>query len=477
MSALSELFQDIADAIRSKTGNSGKMKPIDFPNEILNIEAGGSVDSNLVKYVTFMSEDGTSELFEMPVLNGDDCKDPVTHGDIDKPTKESTNTTNYTHNGWSLVSGGGADKNALKTVVEDRSVYSAFAESVRYYTVNFYDEDGVTLLYTMEVTYRSDVSDYVPNKKDGYVFAGWTVDVTNITSDVDTVAIWEEETRGVIGKAAFSMQEWQSSKDYDTINHNVIYSPDGTKLFVETGGEVIMFDATVHPPTYLAKVSFLASSYTWAKAGAMHISADSKYLTVGRNSKSNAPYSSIGVYEIGDTSLTLVSNNYGSTNEDVASMAYTPDEKEMYCLRRSLTWVYGSVFDVKDGVLTRDSDKSNSFNTACKVSLSSNDKRAGLAMSKDGTKLFQVSTMGVKVYDLTNNFTDISSSCISSSLTNADYAEVSPDGRYLILGNSFTTSSSDQFEVFDMETLDSNGKYTKIITGTYSKYGNCYDYC
>lgn len=42
MSALSELFQDIADAIRSKTGNSGKMKPIDFPNEILNIEAGGS---------------------------------------------------------------------------------------------------------------------------------------------------------------------------------------------------------------------------------------------------------------------------------------------------------------------------------------------------------------------------------------------------------------------------------------------------
>lgn len=48
MSALSDLFQDIADAIRTKTGNTGTMKPIDFPNAISNIEAGGGGGSGTV---------------------------------------------------------------------------------------------------------------------------------------------------------------------------------------------------------------------------------------------------------------------------------------------------------------------------------------------------------------------------------------------------------------------------------------------
>ena len=193
MLALSELFQDIADAIRSKTGNSGKMKPIDFPNEILNIEAGGSVDSNLVKYVTFMSEDGTSELFEMPVLNGDDCKDPVTHGDIEKPTKESSNTENFVYSGWSLRSYGSADTAALKSVTDDRVVYSAFAGSVRYYTVNFYSETGV-LHESVQVTYGGTATPTAMPEKAGHYVSGWMPSNENITADTDCYAVWEKET-------------------------------------------------------------------------------------------------------------------------------------------------------------------------------------------------------------------------------------------------------------------------------------------
>lgn len=40
--ALGKLFADIADAIRSKTGETGKMKPMEFPTEILSIAGGSS---------------------------------------------------------------------------------------------------------------------------------------------------------------------------------------------------------------------------------------------------------------------------------------------------------------------------------------------------------------------------------------------------------------------------------------------------
>lgn len=39
---LGDLFQDIADAIRTKTGDTAAMKPIAFPQSILSIESGGS---------------------------------------------------------------------------------------------------------------------------------------------------------------------------------------------------------------------------------------------------------------------------------------------------------------------------------------------------------------------------------------------------------------------------------------------------
>lgn len=57
MSALSKLFQDTANAIREKTGDTGTMKPADFPNKILSIEAGGTPAEKYV--VTAVDYDGT----------------------------------------------------------------------------------------------------------------------------------------------------------------------------------------------------------------------------------------------------------------------------------------------------------------------------------------------------------------------------------------------------------------------------------
>lgn len=46
--ALTELFDNIADAIRTKTGGSATMKPSEFPENIFGIEGGGGEDLTAV---------------------------------------------------------------------------------------------------------------------------------------------------------------------------------------------------------------------------------------------------------------------------------------------------------------------------------------------------------------------------------------------------------------------------------------------
>ena len=180
---LGKLFNDIANSIRNKTGNTETIKPIDFPAQIDSIMGGGAEGCVIV---TFMN--GDEVLLTRPVYIGDDCPNPLTQGRIDTPTKESTVDTVYTYSGWSLTDGGSADTNSFSNVTEDRTVYAAYTESVRYYTVNFYD--GETLLKTEQVAYGGSSS--YTYRKDNHVFNGWNPEPTNITGDLDCYGAWEE---------------------------------------------------------------------------------------------------------------------------------------------------------------------------------------------------------------------------------------------------------------------------------------------
>jgi hypothetical protein len=51
---LENLFSDIANAIRSKSGENDTMKPIDFPANILELSSGGGGDEGFAT-VTFMN--------------------------------------------------------------------------------------------------------------------------------------------------------------------------------------------------------------------------------------------------------------------------------------------------------------------------------------------------------------------------------------------------------------------------------------
>lgn len=246
---LGELFQKIADAIREQTGETGTMKPADFPGAILGIEAGsditlidniditpdfshgnqfivaqegyavkgatilkpetlipenvakgveiagvvgtmggggGSSADVRVKYVTFMN--GATELIKYPVIVGDTCHDPVTNNSIPAPTKESTAQYTYEHNGWSLTDGGDASVSALTNVTEDRTVYAAFKATVREYTITYLDSDGVTVLKTEQLPYGT-VPSYVPTSSSG-IFKEWIPAPTAVTGNASYKAVW-----------------------------------------------------------------------------------------------------------------------------------------------------------------------------------------------------------------------------------------------------------------------------------------------
>lgn len=185
--ALGELFGSIADAIREKTGDTAKMKPVDFPEKITAIEAGGGGSSADVRYVTFMSEDGSETYGVKPVAVGDDCANPIARGLFSTPTKASSAQYNYTFAGWATAPNGGLDSNALKAVTEDRSLFANFASVLRTYTIRFWDGD--TVLKSITLTYGSTPSITDPEKS-GYSFDCWNPAISAVTGDADYYAQW-----------------------------------------------------------------------------------------------------------------------------------------------------------------------------------------------------------------------------------------------------------------------------------------------
>ena len=179
---------DIKTAIEEKGVEVGDGTIDTFADKIREITVGGGTSGSADGCVTVTFMNGDSVYFSRPVYIGDDCPDPLTQGHIETPTKESTAQYYYTYSGWTSTNGGTADSDVLKNITEDKVIYSAYTESVRKYTVNFYDGD--TLVNTEQVAYGS--SSTYEYKKGNYLFMGWTPEPTNITGDLDCYGTWEE---------------------------------------------------------------------------------------------------------------------------------------------------------------------------------------------------------------------------------------------------------------------------------------------
>ena len=99
--AINTYFQNIANAIRTKTGSAGLITPAEMPDEILNIPAGGSgFDLSNVTYIGFFivsqrSYDTYIQIAKLQFLNANDEIIPF-----------SLNATYGVRGGNSLESGG-----------------------------------------------------------------------------------------------------------------------------------------------------------------------------------------------------------------------------------------------------------------------------------------------------------------------------------------------------------------------------------
>lgn len=194
-----------ADAIRSKTGSTDSV-PFDpstgFKTTVESMEiggGGGSVEGAHI--VTFMNDDGSTELGSRLVLKGNTCGDPIALGLFATPTKASTAQYNYSFYGWATSENGAADDNALVNITGDKTLYANFANEIRYYTARFYDGD--TLMKTESVAYGNTATP-PDTTKDGYAFSGWTPSDLTITGDTDFIGEWLSSMAVVLDETSFS---------------------------------------------------------------------------------------------------------------------------------------------------------------------------------------------------------------------------------------------------------------------------------
>lgn len=144
--------------------------------------------NSISSYLYYYNFDGTQLLHTETVVDGGNG---VWNG---APTKESTAQYTYTFAGWSLTPNGSADSNATKNVEANRNVYAAYTETVRKYTVKFYN--GTTLLQTVNnvpyggsATYTGATPENnTTGNPDDFEFYGWNPSPTNIKGDTSCYA-------------------------------------------------------------------------------------------------------------------------------------------------------------------------------------------------------------------------------------------------------------------------------------------------
>ena len=143
-----------------------------FPN--LNIVVTNYIQEHTVRF--FLYEGAEEPYNTQSVEHGGSAVRPT------NPTREPDVDVTYTFAGWSA---------SFSNVLQDTDIYAVWTTATRQYTVRFYNRS--TLLQTSVVDYGGSVvytgDDLV---RSGYLWSGWAQEATNVSSDMDIQATFEE---------------------------------------------------------------------------------------------------------------------------------------------------------------------------------------------------------------------------------------------------------------------------------------------
>lgn len=214
-----ELIRDAINAKGQKVSTNDTFRS--YADKIAAIKSS----SDDVRYVTFMSYDGSTEEGKIPVAVGYDCPNPKFTS-----TRESDAQYDYVLAGWATEVNGALNDDALKAVTEDRTVYANFAAVVRSYTITYYDSDGTTVLKTESLPYGSMPS-YVPEKS-GENFDSWNPALVAVKTDASYTAVWAERVTFAGGSWAniAAVSENGQAADYFAIGDTRVITVNGTSI-------------------------------------------------------------------------------------------------------------------------------------------------------------------------------------------------------------------------------------------------------
>lgn len=173
----------------------------------------------------------TFKNYDGKVLEEKDVKigDTVTYTG-DTPNKPADAQYTYTFTGWSP---------ALGTASEDTEYVAQYRTTVRSYTVTFYDEDGKTVLQTVQVPYGSTptYTGSTPTKTDAtgqysYTFSGWSPALKTVTGATSYKATYTDKVTGY----HIIVEDWTGKKATTSIDADAFYS--GSTTFTVTSSTV-----------------------------------------------------------------------------------------------------------------------------------------------------------------------------------------------------------------------------------------------
>ena len=190
-----------------------------------------------------------------------------------------------------------------------------YGKDQKVYTVNFFDEDGTTLLGT-STALRGDTPEFLgetpaksPTEEICFVFDGWNPEITAVTGDASYTAVYSQSPHN------YGEPEWTWAADCSTAVASFICS---------VGGETKTVDATVSEPTenadgsktYTASALFQGVTYTSTKTlsslagGNYALDIDYIYLQVD-----------------GSRQLKVVNVDTGETVDSSAGLIWTSEDE------------------------------------------------------------------------------------------------------------------------------------------------------